>query len=86
MTSLNATLDSLVRATLKLEKSKSRLNVTLRKDALLLRQLLLNLSPLRLLLVNRELQVLVLLVLSKMKSPKDLKRLREKVDSWLTLP
>ena len=86
MTLLNATLDSLVRATLKLEKSKSRLNVTLRKDALLLRQLLLNLSPLRLLLVNRELQVLVLLVLSKMKSPKDLKRLREKVDSWLTLP
>jgi hypothetical protein len=86
MTSLNATLDSLARATLKLEKSKSRLNVTLRKDALLLRQLLLNLSPLRLLLVNRELQVLVLLVLSKMKSPKDLKRLREKVDSWLTLP
>jgi len=86
MTSLNATLDSLVRATLKLEKSKSRLNVTLRKDALLLRQLLLNLSPLRLLLVNRELQVLVLLVLSKMKSLKDLKRLREKVDSWLTLP
>jgi len=86
MTSLNATLDSLVRTTLKLEKSKSRLNVTLRKDALLLRQLLLNLSPLRLLLVNRELQVLVLLVLSKMKSLKDLKRLREKVDSWLTLP
>lgn len=86
MTSLNATLESLVRATLKLEKSKSKLNVTLRKDALLLRQLLLNLSPLRLLLVNRELQVLVLLVLSKMKSLKDLKRLREKVDSWLTLP
>jgi hypothetical protein len=86
MTSLNAILDSLVRATLKLEKSKSRLNVMLRKDALLLRQLLLNLSPLRLLLVNRELQVLVLLVLSKMKSPKDLKRLREKVDSWLTPP
>jgi hypothetical protein len=86
MTSLNATLDSLARATLKLEKSKSRLNVTLRKDALLLRQLLLNLSPLRLLLANRELQVLALLVLSKMKSPKDLKRLREKVDSWLTLP
>jgi hypothetical protein len=86
MTSLNATLDSLARATLKLEKSKSRLNVMLRKDAQLLRQLLLNLSLLRLLLVNRELQVLVLLVLSKMKSPKDLKRLREKVDSWLTLP